>query len=144
VRGWEGVFVRDLGSKNGVKVAGEQIAGERRLRDGDRVNVGAVTLRVDDPEDRYPRQMEQQPALTADASRLRQGARQSRADSGVDLSHADMPGPVASPGELSPDASAVLERGVAPVRTGTHLPSAIAGLVLFAVVGLLVYLMFGL
>jgi pSer/pThr/pTyr-binding forkhead associated (FHA) protein len=54
----DGVFVRDLGSKNGVRLGGARIDGEARLRDGDVVEVGPVALRLDDPEDRYLREME--------------------------------------------------------------------------------------
>jgi pSer/pThr/pTyr-binding forkhead associated (FHA) protein len=57
-RGAGGIVVRDLGSKNGVEVAGEKVAGERCLRDGEIVRVGETRLRLVDPEDRYLRQME--------------------------------------------------------------------------------------
>lgn len=57
-RGAGGIVVRDLGSKNGVEVAGEKVAGERCLRDGEIVRVGETHLRLIDPEDRYLRQME--------------------------------------------------------------------------------------
>lgn len=53
VRTAAGVIVRDAGSKNGVRVAGERIDGERRLRHGDLVELGPVTLRLRDPVDRY-------------------------------------------------------------------------------------------
>ncbi len=58
VRRWSGVQIRDLGSKNGVRVAGQPIAGEHRLRDGDRVEIASFELRLDDPEDRYLRELE--------------------------------------------------------------------------------------
>jgi pSer/pThr/pTyr-binding forkhead associated (FHA) protein len=61
VRGPDGVVVRDLGSKNGVVVAGARIAGERRLSDGDLVTVGPVTLALADPASRYLRELEQKP-----------------------------------------------------------------------------------
>ena len=53
VRRWSGVQIRDLGSKNGLRVAGRPIEGEHRLRDGDRVAIASLELRLDDPEDRY-------------------------------------------------------------------------------------------
>ena len=53
-----GFVVRDLGSKNGVEVAGEKVAGERLLRDGDIIRVGETHLRLFDPEDRYLRQIQ--------------------------------------------------------------------------------------
>ncbi len=57
VRRWDGVFVQDLGSKNGVSV-NEQAAGEVRVRDGDLVRIGPAVLRLSDPADRYLREME--------------------------------------------------------------------------------------
>ena len=57
-RGDEGIVVRDLGSKNGVEVAGQRVDGTRILRDGEIVRVGETRLRVVDPEERYLRQME--------------------------------------------------------------------------------------
>ncbi len=57
-RRWDGVQIRDLGSKNGVRVAGAPIAGERRLRDGERIEIASFELRLDDPEDRYVRELE--------------------------------------------------------------------------------------
>jgi pSer/pThr/pTyr-binding forkhead associated (FHA) protein len=58
-RRWDGVFVRDLGSKNGVLLMGERVASERRLSDGDVLRLGQTTFRLDDPEDRYLRQLEE-------------------------------------------------------------------------------------
>jgi pSer/pThr/pTyr-binding forkhead associated (FHA) protein len=53
-----GVLLRDLGSKNGVSVGGARVAGERRLADGDQVQIGPVTLAFDDPAERYLRQLD--------------------------------------------------------------------------------------
>ena len=61
VRRWEGVHIRDLGSKNGVRVGGQPIVGDHRLRDGDRLEIGALSFSLDDPEDRYLRQIESAP-----------------------------------------------------------------------------------
>jgi pSer/pThr/pTyr-binding forkhead associated (FHA) protein len=66
-RRWDGVFVYDLGSKNGIEVAGARVVGTRRLRDGDRVDLGSIGLRLDDPEDRYLRSMEEQDGPRPDA-----------------------------------------------------------------------------
>lgn len=55
----DGVVVRDLGSKNGVSVGGQRAHGEVRLRDGDEAVVGGTRFLVQDPEDRYLRQMEE-------------------------------------------------------------------------------------
>lgn len=57
-RRWDGIFVTDLGSKNGVMVEGKRIAGAVRLGDGTLVVLGATRLRLDDPEDRYLRVMQ--------------------------------------------------------------------------------------
>lgn len=37
----------DLGSTNGTRVNGTQISGERRLRDGDEIGVGAIAIRFE-------------------------------------------------------------------------------------------------
>ncbi len=59
VRLWDGVVVKDLGSKNGVLVNDAPVAaGEQRLRDGDLVRIGPATLRLSDPADRYLRELE--------------------------------------------------------------------------------------
>lgn len=59
VRRWDGVFVEDLGSRNGLRINGQAgtSSGRHRLGDGDRVEVGVTTLRLTDPEDRYLRQL---------------------------------------------------------------------------------------
>jgi pSer/pThr/pTyr-binding forkhead associated (FHA) protein len=62
LRRWAGVFIRDLDSKNGVRVAGRMIAGEHRLRDSDRIEIASFALRLDDPEDRYLAALEAPPA----------------------------------------------------------------------------------
>ena len=61
VRAAHGVVVRDLGSKNGVLVRGARVAGEHALADGDLVQIGPVTLTLDDPVTRYLRELEQSP-----------------------------------------------------------------------------------
>lgn len=60
IRRWDGVFANDLGSKNGLSVNGRAQNGELRLFDGDRVEVGPVTLCLSDPEDRYLRRVQRQ------------------------------------------------------------------------------------
>jgi pSer/pThr/pTyr-binding forkhead associated (FHA) protein len=59
-RRWQGVFVRDLGSKNGVELGGRRLRAEQRLGDGQVVVLGGSELRVDDPEERYLRRMEEE------------------------------------------------------------------------------------
>jgi pSer/pThr/pTyr-binding forkhead associated (FHA) protein len=60
-RRWNGVFVADMGSKNGVRVSGV-LAEKQRVRDGDLVQIGPVSLRLFDPEDRYLREFESRAA----------------------------------------------------------------------------------
>ncbi|HEY2729185.1 MAG TPA: FHA domain-containing protein, partial [Polyangia bacterium] len=61
-RGADGVVVRDLGSKNGVVLRGVRVVGEVLLADGDLVQIGPVTLTLDDPVTRYLRELEQIPS----------------------------------------------------------------------------------
>ncbi len=44
--GDDGAFLRDLGSRNGTLVNGELVTGERRLADGDRIQVGPLAFEV--------------------------------------------------------------------------------------------------
>jgi pSer/pThr/pTyr-binding forkhead associated (FHA) protein len=67
-RRWDGVFVRDLNSKNGVLYMGERLAAEQRLADGDELRLGQTTFRLEDPEDRYLRQMEEVAAVAGQAA----------------------------------------------------------------------------
>lgn len=101
VRRWDGVVVRDLDSKNGVRVNGHPITGEHRLGDGDRIAVGAVTLRLSDPEDRYLRRLHDlsgpgasPPGLVHDSSRAG-SSETSRARTAI-------PTPIASPATSAP------------------------------------------
>jgi adenylate cyclase len=43
--GW---FLKDLGSLNGTYVSGDRVQGERALRQGDEIALGATRLRFDD------------------------------------------------------------------------------------------------
>jgi pSer/pThr/pTyr-binding forkhead associated (FHA) protein len=60
VRLWDQVVIGDLGSKNGVRVNDVLLTEQRRLRDGDRVQIGPALLRLSDPADRYLRDFEAQ------------------------------------------------------------------------------------
>ncbi|MGB8297359.1 MAG: FHA domain-containing protein [Polyangia bacterium] len=77
-RRWDGVFVRDLDSKNGVVLRGERLAGERRLSDGDVLRLGQTTFRLDDPEDRYLRQLQEVEARAGQAAKAGADADSSR------------------------------------------------------------------
>ncbi len=55
-RGWDGVRVVDLGSKNGTRVDGERVGeGGAELHDGARVELGRLWLAFRDPAERHLR-----------------------------------------------------------------------------------------
>ncbi len=54
-RGWDGVTIRDLGSKNGTKIDGTRITAPTPLRDGVLIELGNVALRFRDPAERHLR-----------------------------------------------------------------------------------------
>src|SRR6185503_3852 len=54
-RGWDGVTVVDLGSKNGTRVDGERIAEPTAVRDGALITMGKLALRFHDPAERHLR-----------------------------------------------------------------------------------------
>jgi pSer/pThr/pTyr-binding forkhead associated (FHA) protein len=56
-RTWNGVVLRDQGSKNGILVNGSVVTAQR-LSDGDEIEMGPLKLRLMDPEDKYLRQLE--------------------------------------------------------------------------------------
>jgi len=60
-RGWDGVRVVDLGSKNGTRAGGELAPTEppgRLVHDGDAIELGATRLRFVDPAEQYLRQLD--------------------------------------------------------------------------------------
>ena len=56
-RTWNGVVLRDQGSKNGILVNGIVVT-VQRLSDGDEIEMGPLKLRLMDPEDKYLRELE--------------------------------------------------------------------------------------
>jgi len=56
-RTWNGVVMRDQGSKNGILVNGNA-AMVQRLSDGDEIEMGPLKLRLMDPEDKYLREVD--------------------------------------------------------------------------------------
>jgi pSer/pThr/pTyr-binding forkhead associated (FHA) protein len=52
-RAWDGVWIRDLGSKNGTRVNGERIDGRVALRDGATIEAGNCELVFRDPAERH-------------------------------------------------------------------------------------------
>jgi hypothetical protein len=53
--GWDGTTIRDLGSKNGTRVAGRPITEPVALHDGARIELGALVLVFRDPAERHLR-----------------------------------------------------------------------------------------
>ncbi len=118
-RRWDGIFVRDLESKNGVLLRGKRLTGECRLADGDRVEMGQTRLVLDDPGDRRLRQ-------------LQDGAAPSAApDPGLSDTHTAVRGPGTS---VSQGPSSKLAVGAQRVSASTLL--VIATVVLVATIGL--------
>ncbi|HSK01414.1 MAG TPA: FHA domain-containing protein [Kofleriaceae bacterium] len=63
-RGWDGVSIRDLGSKNGTRVDGARAgAGGVLLGDGARIELGKVALVFRDPAERHLRGASEPPAV---------------------------------------------------------------------------------
>jgi len=56
-RTWNGVVLRDQGSKNGILVNGIVVKAQR-LTDGDEIEMGPLKLRLMDPEERYLKSLE--------------------------------------------------------------------------------------
>ena len=54
-RGWDGVTIRDLDSKNGTRVDGTTIARATLLHDGAAIELAGVTLTFRDPAERHLR-----------------------------------------------------------------------------------------
>ena len=132
-RRWEGAFVRDLGSKNGVNVGEEPVEGERRLRDGDRLRLGAVAFSFEDPEDRYLRQLEL--ASPGPPPPVPPPSSKPAARSSVNLSHPDL-SRIPSPQEIAPADAAL------PSTRAARAVLAVAAMVLFAAIALLVFFFF--
>lgn len=153
----DGLFVADLGSKNGLRVNGVR-AREQRLQDGDLVQIGPVKLRVFDPEERYLRQMNARapgseapspaPAPVRDAPASNDGpASRSEAAPARPPSQPPLPGGAPSPSDLhplvaggvegdSPEKRPSLRERLAATpapRRSTRLPLVLAAAVLLAI-----------
>jgi pSer/pThr/pTyr-binding forkhead associated (FHA) protein len=148
-RSWDGIFLSDLGSRNGVLVNGGTVTGRRRLRDGDAVQLGGATFRLSDPEDRYLRHLE---AIEGGAED--EGAKVNAQPAPLDASAAKAPPKVSRapddsprvvpPGEHSPEASVARRAATLPPASLSgrrKLAMAIAaGVLVIAVAGLIVLL----
>jgi pSer/pThr/pTyr-binding forkhead associated (FHA) protein len=137
VRLWDGVVVKDLGSKNGVLVNDAPVV-EQRLRDGDLVRIGPATLRVSDPADRYLRDFE----ARAEAN----------AGEGAAAADADGVAPAAAPAEsvpapIVPAATRPLSEAPPSPETrrlgGSRTAIAVAAVVLLIVAGVVLALALG-
>lgn len=142
VRRWDGVFVSDLGSRNGILVNGTVIAGEHRMSDGDRVQIGVVALRLADPEDRYLRRIEAAGESEGEGAGAdpREGAFGLPAVV-VDEAAGRRPGTPSAP--ATPIAAAPASEGASPAGRPplrTLAMVLIAGIVIVAVVGFIVLL----
>lgn len=120
----EGIRVRDMESKNGLYIGEQKVVGEALLHDGDLLRMGCTSFLVQDPEDRYLRQMEQvdgQNALPATAE------------------------PGISTAEVSPaDAPMAAPKIRRPKRS--HLPlyaTAVASMIFFGILALSLMLILG-
>ncbi len=61
----EGATIRDLGSKNGVEIGEVAVAGDHRLSDGDRIQIGGIELELQHPSARVHRLMRDAGEVTA-------------------------------------------------------------------------------
>jgi pSer/pThr/pTyr-binding forkhead associated (FHA) protein len=59
-RTWNGTIVKDLGSKNGIHVNDVTVTSQR-ISDGDLIDMGPLKLRLMDPEDKYLRDLDNNP-----------------------------------------------------------------------------------
>jgi pSer/pThr/pTyr-binding forkhead associated (FHA) protein len=137
VRLWDGVVIKDLGSKNGVLV-NDALVAEQRLRDGDLVRIGPATLRVSDPADRYLRDFEARAEPSSAGSVLAAGA---------DTPAAPPPGGVPAPlpaVAIQPLSEASSQPDREPRRlAGSRTAIAVAAVVLLIVAGVVLALVLG-
>ncbi len=61
----DGVYLRDLGSKNGTLLDGQRVNGQTKVRDGALLIIGKTELRFEDPEERYLKQLAEAEAKEA-------------------------------------------------------------------------------
>jgi pSer/pThr/pTyr-binding forkhead associated (FHA) protein len=159
VRDGDGVLVRDLGSKNGVLVAGRRVL-ERRLRDGDEIRLGRTVLAFSDPAEQLLRAFEtgnDEPAPvdlapspplvppTESAPPETAGEPPSEPSPAVERNAPTMPPP--APGEpAAPPPAPAASRSVArrgPARTADWVVAALAMVILSVSVAALYFLLRG-
>jgi pSer/pThr/pTyr-binding forkhead associated (FHA) protein len=136
-RRWQGVFVRDLGSKNGVELGGQRLATEHRLSDGQAVVLGGSELRVEDPEERYLRRMEEE---ARELARLH-AATPPRSTPALPASRptpaTPAPRPTPAPQVEATPPPAAANRDARPAEPGARslMPLVVAGLALLVLAG---------
>jgi pSer/pThr/pTyr-binding forkhead associated (FHA) protein len=140
VRQWDGVVVKDLGSKNGVLVNGALLTAPQRLRDGDTVQVGPAILRLSDPADRYLRDFEALASKSQDKAQraANDGQAQETSEPGTEPLEPPEPEPAAPPAGLPPAA-----RQPTAQTGGSRMAIVIAALVLIVVGVVVAALVFG-
>lgn len=99
-RGWDGVQLQDLGSKNGTRVDGARVgAAGIELHDGARIELGNVVLRFRDPAERHLRgEAAAGAAGTATAGRAASGVAASAGRGAAAAGNDAVDGGVAVPG----------------------------------------------
>jgi pSer/pThr/pTyr-binding forkhead associated (FHA) protein len=150
---WDGVVVNDLGSKNGLRVNDVLVLERRRLRDGDRLEIGPATLRLSDPADRYLREFEArapqvprteeengpapEPASPSESSALAEQANSKAAEVAM-IAAAVAPAPA---GAVAPTTAA--PTGASRRPGGSRTAMVVAAVVLIAVGTVIVALVLG-
>jgi pSer/pThr/pTyr-binding forkhead associated (FHA) protein len=152
VRRWDGVVVRDLDSKNGVRVNDALITEPRRVQDGDLVQVGPATLRLSDPADRYLRDFEARASQSGDGtpgpSTAIPASAVIAASSPVDASAPAASGAAAAASPATPAASAAPLAAAAVLQTtasgaGARTATIVAAVVLVVIGVVVAALVFG-
>lgn len=146
VRDYRGVLAADLASKNGLLMGGERVTGERRLRDGDVLTVGTTRLRLEDPEDRYLREIERAADAPPPAARHDPPAPSSGSAVPAPAPRAASRPMVASPRELGVprDPALNLPGSIRPGRLGVPgIGVALGAIALVGVAAVAIWLVFG-
>jgi hypothetical protein len=129
-RGWDGVRLRDLRSKNGTRVDGARVGAEGiELHDGARIALGNVVMRFRDPAERHLRgeaAVEEAAGAAAAAKRPGRPGRPSDATPAAGQRQAAAAERSATGGRSS--AATAPPRWIVPVALATAL-AAVAGLV---------------
>ncbi len=134
IQRWQGIFVRDLRSKNGVEVDGMRISGEQLIFDGNRILLGSTWLRVEDPGARHLSAMRQAPDPESAVALVDVAAVSSASTPAQSPPAVQVPGaaPAGPPANKQPRPT-----------FGTFAVTAVAALALGGVLGLALWLFLG-